>query len=120
MMVQTVDALLESLLEATLRLRQEVMRNDSDPDEWFPILDQREQLIEAIKKSGLTASGLTDMQRKQLEQMNQINQSILPMIDDRKREVEQKINNLQRSKLAMNTYNNVSPSGYGAFFDRKK
>lgn len=120
MMGQTVDSLLESLLGATLRLEQAVIREDSDPDEWMPILDEREQLIGELQKSGLTGSGLSDLQRKQLEQVSEINQRILPLMDERKQGIQQKLNHLQRSKLALNTYNDIGPSGYGAFFDRKK
>ncbi|MFJ9501237.1 flagellar protein FliT [Brevibacillus centrosporus] len=119
-MEMMVDTLLERLLEATDRLEQAVTQKDSDPDTWLSILDEREALILQIEENAVASSALTAAQRQRLTQIHETNQRLLPLIDTRKQGVQKQINNVQRSKQAMNTYSDVGPSGYGAFFDRKK
>lgn len=119
-MGQTVDGILDILLRTTLRLEQAVQQKDLDPEEWLPILDEREHLINEMQGSGLTGAEFTDSQRKKMEQISETNQRILPLIGDRMQGVQQKLNNLQKTKLARNSYNDAGPNGYGAFFDRKK
>ncbi|ATF15912.1 flagellar protein FliT [Brevibacillus porteri] len=119
-MEMTVDVLLNSLLETTLRLEKVVSEKDSEPDTWLSLLDVREKVISKIQQLGIDNESLSTMQKQQLEQMYEINQRLIPLIDGRMQGVQQQLNNLQRSKLAMNTYNEAGPNGYGAFFDRKK
>ncbi|CAI8998108.1 flagellar protein FliT [Brevibacillus sp. IT-7CA2] len=119
-MEKTVDVLLVSLLETTLRLEQVVGVKDSEPDEWLSLLDEREDAISQIQQYELNSESLSSTQKQHLEQIYNINQRLIPLIDGRKQGVQQQLNNVQRSKLAMNTYNEVGPNGYGAFFDRKK
>ncbi|UED75584.1 flagellar protein FliT [Brevibacillus sp. DP1.3A] len=119
-MEMTVDVLLNSLLETTLRLEKVVSVKDSEPDEWMAVLDEREELISQIQHQGLDNESLSALQKQQMEQIYVINQRLIPLIDGRMQGVQQQLNNLQRSKLAMNTYNEAGPNGYGAFFDRKK
>lgn len=119
-MDQTVDALLDCLLEATLRLEQAVKNEGSEPDEWLAILDEREELGTIIQGSGLTGSTLTEAQREQLSKINEFNQRLIPFMDKRKQGVQKQLSNVQRSKQALHSYNDEGPSGYGAFFDRKK
>ncbi|MDF2683551.1 MAG: hypothetical protein K0R47_4741 [Brevibacillus sp.] len=119
-MEKTIDSLLERLLEATQRLEQAVTLTDSDPDGWLTILDEREELIGRVRESAIDGTALTATQRQQLTQVYEINQRLLPLMDGRKQGVQKQLNNVQRSKMAMNTYHDMGPSGYGAFFDRKK
>jgi flagellar protein FliT len=119
-MEMTVDTLLESLLGATHRLEQAVLRKDSDPDEWLTLLDERGNLVEKLKEAGLRGANLNDIQRQQLLQINETNLRLIPRMDERKQSVQKQLNNVQKSKLAMNSYQDEGPSGYGAFFDRKK
>ncbi|WGV59599.1 flagellar protein FliT [Brevibacillus brevis] len=119
-MENSVDVLIESLLAATLRLEQEVSAKDSEPEVWLSLLDERENLILQAQKQELVSESLSESQRKKMEQIFEINQRLVPLINNRKQGVQQQLNNLQRSKLAMNTYNEAGPNGYGAFFDRKK
>ncbi|TQR32552.1 flagellar protein FliT [Brevibacillus brevis] len=119
-MEMTVDALLNSLLESTVRLEKVVSAKDSEADEWMAVLDEREEMISQMQHQGLANESLTALQKQQLEQIYEINQRLIPLIDGRMQGVQQQLNTLQRSKLAMNTYNEAGPNGYGAFFDRKK
>ncbi|MBW5468692.1 flagellar protein FliT [Brevibacillus formosus] len=119
-MEKTVDTLLESLLGVTLCLEQTVLRKDSDPEEWITLLDEREKLVEKLNEAGLTEAILTDKQRRQIVDMNEVNLRLIPIIADRKQAVQKQLNNVQKSKLAMNSYQDEGISGYGAFFDRKK
>lgn len=119
-MEKTIDSLLELLLEATQRLEQAVTLKDSDPDGWLSILDERDELIGQMRDRSTDGASLTGPQRQLLAQVYEINQRLLPQMDTRKQGVQKQLINVQRSKQAMNTYQDVGPSGYGAFFDRKK
>ncbi|MED1722399.1 flagellar protein FliT [Brevibacillus parabrevis] len=119
-MEKTVDDLLEGLLNATLRLEEVVSLKESEPEEWLSLLDKRESLISQMQKHEAANESLSFSQKQQLEQIYEINQRLTPLMDARKQGVQQQLNNLQRSKLAMNSYNEAGPNGYGAFFDRKK
>ncbi|RNB77106.1 flagellar protein FliT [Brevibacillus invocatus] len=118
-MNQSVDALLDRLLEATLRLEQAVTHTESDPDEWLAILDERDELISKIQDSTLTSSTASDLQREKLTKIYDVNQRLIPLMDKQKQGVQNQLNKVQRSKQAMHSYNDEGPSGYGAFFDRK-
>lgn len=120
MMEKSIDALLEQLGGVTCRLEQVVMFSESEPEEWMDLLDERENLVEQLQEIGLVASNLTELQRNELVQIDVINQRVVSFMERRKNGVQQQLNNLQRSKLAMNSYNEVGANGYGAFFDRKK
>lgn len=119
-MEKTIDSLVDRLLEATLRLEQAVTLKDSDPDGWLTILDEREELIGQMRENAIDGAALTATQRQQLTQVFETNQRLIPLMDGRKQGVQKQLNNVQRSKMAMNTYQDMGPSGYGAFFDRKK
>lgn len=120
MMDEKMATLLESLHQATQRLEQAVAVKESDPDDWLAILDEREELIHQMQERFSAGSVLTEAQRIQLTQIYEVNQRLIPLIEGCKQGVQQQLNNLHRSKLAMNSYNEAGPNGYGAFFDRKK
>lgn len=119
-MEMTVDTLLERLFKVTSDLEQAVTLQDSDPDEWLAILDEREVLIVQIGENVIADSELTPGQRECLTRIYEVNQRLLPLMDSRKQGVQKQLNHVQRSKLAMNLYHANGPSGYGAFIDRKK
>ncbi|TKI58595.1 flagellar protein FliT [Brevibacillus antibioticus] len=119
-MEKTVEGLLENILATTIRLEQVVSVKDSEPDEWLALLEERENLISQLQKFKVDSESLSSTQKQQMEQIYEINQRLIPLIDVRKQGVQQQLNNVQRSKLAMNSYNEAGPNGYGAFFDRKK
>lgn len=112
--------LLEGLYEATQRLEQAVAVKDSNPDDWLEILEEREKLIHQMQERFNAGLVLTDAQRLQLTQVYEANQRLIPLIEGCKQSVQKQLNNLQRTKLAMNSYNEEGPNCYGAFFDRKK
>jgi len=116
----SVDSLMQQMLEATQRLEQAVMVKDSDPDGWLTILDEREELIGQMQHSVIDGTALTASQRELLTQVYDLNQRLMPLMDNRKQDVQKQLNNAQRSRQALNTYHDMGPSGYGAFFDRKK
>jgi len=119
-MGHTVDAMLDRLLESTILLEQIVIDDNADPDEWISVLDEREELIAIIQGSGLTGERLTEVQRDKFSKINEVNQRLIPIMDNRKQGVQKQLRNVQRSKQAMHSYNDDGPNGYGAFIDRKK
>ncbi|WP_312109734.1 flagellar protein FliT [Brevibacillus reuszeri] len=119
-MTEMIDELIERLVAATVSLEQVVRVTDSEPEDWLSLLDERDEIIERIKQSGKNSTSLSNVQQQQFEKIQDINERLLPIINERMQGVQQQLNNVQRSKLAMNSYNEVGPNGYGAFFDRKK
>ncbi|USG65317.1 flagellar protein FliT [Brevibacillus ruminantium] len=119
-MVQGIDVAVEALLQLTIELEQAVTKNDSDPDMWLSLLDKREAMIHEV--DGMISVGcvLTDSHRRILSQIHEINQGLLPLMLNRKQEVQKKLADIQRSKISMNTYHDTGPNAYGAFFDSKK
>lgn len=115
-----VDTLLESLLEATLRLEQAVIREESDPVEWVSSLDERERLVDKLQEEGIVGAQLSDSQKRQLLRCQEINDCLVSRIEQRKQGIQLEINNVQRIKHVRHMYNDDGPSGYGAFIDRKK
>lgn len=119
-MERIIDAHLASLTELTNRLEQIVLQNDSDPSNWLELLEEREDLMSQLKNDKLTEASLTNFQREQLARIYEVNKGLLSLIETKMRGVQGKLNNIQRSKLAMSVYSDVGSNGYGAFFDRKK
>ena len=119
-MEKAIDSLLGRLYDETVRLERAVMSEETDLEEWMIILDAREIIVKQIQELGLGKSDLTEQQWDEFANMSEINNRVISVIEKRKKSVQQQLNNIQRSKLAMSSYNEVGPNGYGAFFDRKK
>ncbi|GEB31394.1 hypothetical protein BPA01_09740 [Brevibacillus parabrevis] len=93
---------------------------DSEPDMWLGILAEREEYIGCLIEQGFNSLSIQKEYQNQLLQINEINQRLIPLIDQRKQGVQKQLNNVRRSKMATNSYQEAGPNGYGAFFDRKK
>lgn len=119
-MENKINGLLESLLDSTLRLEQVVSVEDSEPHEWLTILDEREELISQFQEYELDSESLLSTQKQQFEKIYEINQRLIPIIEGRKKGVQNQLNKVQRSKQVMNSYYDSGPNSYGAFIDRKK
>lgn len=119
-MEQLLDGFVHQLLQQTERLEDHVIQNESDPDQWLVILDSREELIEKIQDQVNEGIPLTETNLQILSKVHEINERLVPNMLYRKNGVQNQLNNIQRSKLAINTYNEAGPSAYGAFLDRKK
>ncbi|WP_411502679.1 flagellar protein FliT [Brevibacillus centrosporus] len=117
-----MDELADELLQLTLQIQEQLLTEDSDPNEWLNFLDKRDIVMSQIDQ--LMAEGLTlsDSQKQVLQNGYQLNQKILPLMDARLQKLQGKMAVLQKSKMAVSTYNDVDtgPNGYGAFFDRRK
>lgn len=119
-MEQTMDTLLTCLHEKTQSLAMLVEQKDSDVDQWMNYLDEREQIMKDIQTLVQEGAEFTFKQKERLALMSEINSRILPQMDIRKQDLQQKIENIQQNKAVRQFYNNEGPSGYGAFFDQKK
>lgn len=119
-MEQTMDTLLASLHEKTQSLALLVEQKDSDIDQWMNYLDEREQIMQDIQTLVQEGAVFTANQKERLALSSEINLRILPQMDIRKHDLQQKIENIQQNKAVRQFYNSEGPSGYGAFFDQKK
>lgn len=115
-----MDILLANLYEKTQSLALLVEQEDSDLDEWMKFLDEREQIMKDVQTYVQNGVGFTESQKQLLAQMNEINLRILPQMDIRKQDLQQKIGNIQQNKAVRQFYNSEGLTGYGAFFDQKK
>lgn len=119
-MERSLDVLMQQLLQHTMRLEQKVLQDTSDSDEWLAILDEREKLIEQVQELEMDDTTLTEPDLDILRRVHEINQRLVSKMDDRKRVVQNQLNNIQRSKQAIGTYNENGLNAYGAFLDHKK
>lgn len=119
-MEQKMDALLANLHDMTQSLSELVEQKDSETDGWMSYFDEREQIMQEIEALIQTGDKFTANQKELLSKTSEINQRILPLMDIRKQDLQQKIENIQQNKAVRQFYNNEGPSGYGAFFDQKK
>lgn len=119
-MEQQVDVFFASIMDITNRLKVEVMQQEPNVEEWGRLLELREQQMKcltALKEAGMSFS---DEQLIQLAKGYEINNELLDMMEEKKRGTQQKMENVQRSKIAMNSYHKSGPYGFGAFIDRKE
>ena len=117
-MKKELDTLLEHLLSTTLSIDSVVADKDSDPDKWIELLAERDEIIQCVQ--GIDTSKLSMAQLQQISKMQEVNQHVLSKIEERQQKIRDLLSNLQRSKLATNSYQEIGPNGYGAFIDRKK
>jgi flagellar protein FliT len=121
--ISSLDALLSNLLSLTLSLEKIVIDEESEPEAWIALLDQRQEVMDQL--SALFADGVsvTDTQKQTyLQPSYEADQRIVPIMDRKKKEVEIELANVQKSKAANRQYVEYgnAPSPYGAFFDKKK
>ncbi|MGZ0051803.1 flagellar protein FliT [Brevibacillus gelatini] len=119
-MESTVKHLMAALFEKTQFLVQLVETEDSDSMEWLSVLEERENIIRDLDNLLRKEGSLSDMHKQQLSLMNEMNQKILSQMGARKEKIAEKLSAIRQKKAAMQLYNQMGPSGYGAFFDRKK
>lgn len=120
------ETLLEELYTLTSSLRQHVLQYESEseegPDIWVDLLDQRQEIID--KLSNLMEHGFTfsETHKKQyLENVYQIDQQVIPLIDEKLKHVQSQIGNMKKSKTVNSQYSGYSaPNAFGSFFDKKK
>jgi hypothetical protein len=119
-MESTIDNLMGALFERTQYLVQLVETEDSDSMQWLPVLEERENIIRDLDRLLQKEGPLSGVHKQQLSVMNELNQKILSRMGIRKEKIAEKLNAIQQKKAAKQFYNQMGPSGYGAFFDRKK
>lgn len=119
MMEQKVDQLLEDMFDKTRRLASIVEKTDSEPDEWMAILDEREKVIHDVQLLLSEGYILTDRQKQQLEQMQELNLQMMPQMEQAKQHVKKKLDEIRQKKAARTFYNGSGLTGYGAFFDTR-
>ncbi|MGE7272717.1 flagellar protein FliT [Brevibacillus panacihumi] len=119
MMQQNIDQLLGHLFDKTTSLLQLIEQAESEPEEWASLLDEREKVIENVQSILATGYMFSPAQKQQLEQMQQMNLQIMPMMEQRKMHVQKKLEEIRQKKAATQFYNSGGATAYGAFFDRK-
>lgn len=119
-MEQEIYKLADELLQLTQRIHDLLTNEESEPNDWLTLLDDRESIMAQINQLVSAGAILDDSHKQLLLQGYQLNQRMIPLMKGRQQGVRNKIAVLQKGKMAVNSYNEVGPSGYGAFFDRKK
>lgn len=117
----SLDFLLDDLLRLTISLEERVLDEESEPEEWTKLLDERQVVMDQL--SGLFAEGasLTDSQKQTyIQPAFEVDKKIVPIMDREKKKLETQIANVQKSKTVNQQYGGYGASPYGAFFDKKK
>jgi hypothetical protein len=116
-----VVSLADQLLEITEQLQDAVQRQEPEPQEWISLLEERQKVMEQI--SDFLSEGKVSSESVHVHTIRkafEIHQRILPQMETKFQGVQKQLSTIQKTKLARHTYYDNGPSGYGAFFDRKK
>jgi flagellar protein FliT len=123
MNITSLDSLLIDLLRLTLSLEKIVLNEESEPEKWIELLDERQEVMDQL--SGLFAEGVTLTEAQEqiyLQPTYETDQKIVPIMDRKTKASETQLANVRKSKAVNQHYggNSNSYSPYGAFFDKKK
>ncbi|MGQ7277812.1 flagellar protein FliT [Brevibacillus thermoruber] len=114
------EALLQELIQCTLALEESVQQEDSDPDKWNQLLENRQRVIDQLDKIE-DKSWLDENKKDILLRIYRKDQQILPLMQAKQESVSLKLREIQQIRAASNQYTNrYAASGYGAFFDKRK
>jgi flagellar protein FliT len=118
----SLDSLLNDFLLITLALEKRVLDDESEPEEWIELLNQRQVIMDCLSKllsEGITIS--TTQKQAYLQPVYEVDLKIVPAMDRKKKELESEMANVRRSKAINQQYGGYgkSYSPYGAFFDTK-
>lgn len=127
-MEKSLELLVEEMFTLTVELQEKVASFDMEEEEeddsieWVNLLEQRQSVIddmELLLQQGQTFSAL---HKEKLKQIHEIDQQISPLLSDNQKKIQQKIAQLNKSKIANQQYNGGYggyQTAYGAFLDKK-
>lgn len=116
-----IVTLLESLLAHTLTLEKLVLEEEISAEKWIAVLDDRQAVIDQITTMVQCGVQIGQAEEKMyIAKAEEINRKILSVMEQRKLNVGNQLNHIQRSKSARMQYGDIEFNGYGAFFDKKK
>ncbi|WP_232699708.1 flagellar protein FliT [Brevibacillus daliensis] len=115
---------LKELYEAVLSCTEELLtlvQKEADPDEWNSLLDKRQKLIDAIvAHPDNTDSETLSWRTPVISAIRELEQQVLPLMQQQQKGVEEEIRNIKKSKQATEQYAGANAiAAYGAFFDKK-
>ncbi|WP_134683514.1 flagellar protein FliT [Brevibacillus migulae] len=122
-MSETIETLLQNLLVLTLSLKQSVdaYSENNDSEEWLRILEDRQQIINQIDAFLEEGYVLTEqLKDKYIAPVYEMDQVVIPLMEQKKAALQEKMQNLNKQKAVQNQYKGYSMNAYGAFFDKKK
>jgi hypothetical protein len=119
----SLDSLLIDLFRLTLSLEKIVLDEESEPEKWIELLDERQEAIDQLSELFAEGVALTEAQQQiYLQPTYEVDQKIVPIMNRKKMASDTQLANVRKSKAANQQYggNGDSYSPYGAFFDKKK
>lgn len=114
------------LLKLTETLQAHVLDKQDDPDEWNEILDQRQQIIEELQVYIELGNTFSENHKQVISSVMRIDQEIGPIMEKAKKDIEEQLKLLERTKLAKRQYDGSERYGRyddysnSHFFDQKK
>lgn len=117
-----LESLLEILLEQTEAIEKCVLNEESDPEDWNQLIDSRQKIMDQI--SSWIERGYiiqSDLQEKYIIKAHQINEKLLPIMEQKKNAISEKMGSITSTKNTVKKYNHYSNIAYfSSFFDQKK
>lgn len=119
---ESVESLFQQLLLHSHDLEKAVLKEEAEPEEWLELLDKREAVLGQIAAAIDRGFDLPpEWNRQYAAPFLEIDQRLLPIMQEKQAELSEKINQIQRGRTANKQYGGYSGSpAYGAFFDTKK
>ncbi|MDT3417892.1 MULTISPECIES: hypothetical protein [Brevibacillus] len=120
-MTTPMETLAEELLKVTLKLANTVKQEESDPNEWINMLEQRQQLMNDINAWLLKGETIGPRPLKYIQEAYVLDNQVISVIKEKQEELQTNLLKINQLRVAGDRYSYSSgPTGYGAFFDTKK
>ncbi|MGC5324869.1 flagellar protein FliT [Brevibacillus sp. SYSU BS000544] len=120
-MKTVIETLLEELLLITNLLKEKVTQDDTEPEDWLEILQQRQEIMNKIQSLLDKDNHLEPTLRNLFgEKILQLESEIKQSMDHKKQVLEKNIQKLNQTKNMNRQYGSSGYTAYGAFFDTKK
>jgi flagellar protein FliT len=122
MTITPLENLLEQVYSLTEELEQMVIQEEGDPESWVEVLDKRQEIIDQLTSQFQQGDKISDERKtRYLLAIREIEKRMVPVMEQKKREMQSKMVRVQKNKIGVQQYNGYNTSNaYGAFFDQKK
>jgi len=119
--IYVLESLCQQLLLHSQELEKSVVQKEVDPDQWLDLLEKREKVMEQMSVAmSAGAVFLDEWKQRYLQPIAEINQRLIPAMEDRKKQLSNKLAQIKRGKMANKQYQGYGTAAYGAFFDTRK
>ncbi|QQE74105.1 hypothetical protein KDJ56_20010 [Brevibacillus composti] len=102
-------------------VQQYELEGEKEADNWLLLLDKREALVQELQQGLANGYQLSKKQKDVLHSCLELDKASMDRISEWMGLIQNKMNQIQKSKVTAQQYNGYSiPEAYGSFFDKRK